>query len=105
MDGVLNEQGVEHDGFSQSHAQHRQRDHFSERAGIPPDGLGGKRTAWVDEIRFLPVPDVAVRIAGVESGEYHFAQIVKPDQYDRLKLNPKLELPITSRGKATYAQG
>src|SRR5438034_6474229 len=60
----------------------------------PPDGLGGKRTAWVAEIRFLPVPDVAVRIAGVESGEYHFAQILKADQYDRLKANTKLDLHI-----------
>ena len=57
-------------------------------------GHGGKRTAWVDEIRFLPVPDVAVRIAGIESGEYHFAQTVKPDQYDRLKANPKIDLAI-----------
>jgi peptide/nickel transport system substrate-binding protein len=59
-----------------------------------PDGFGGKRTAWVDEIRFLPVPDVAVRVAGVESGEYHFAQTVKQDLYDRLKANPKIELPV-----------
>ena len=63
-----------------------------------PDGLGGKRTAWVDEIRFLPVPDVAVRIAGVESGEYHFAQTVKPDQFDRLKANTKLDLHIVKPG-------
>jgi peptide/nickel transport system substrate-binding protein len=66
---------------------------YSARAE-PPDGLGGKRTAYVDEIRFVPVPDVAVRIAGVESGEYHFGQTLKPDQYDRLKANPKIELPI-----------
>jgi peptide/nickel transport system substrate-binding protein len=58
------------------------------------DGHAGKRTAWVEEIRFMPVPDVAVRVAGVESGEYHFAQTVKPDLYDRLKTNAKLELPI-----------
>ena len=32
--------------------------------------------------------------AGIESGEYHFAQTVKQDQYDRLKANTKLELPI-----------
>ena len=60
----------------------------------PADGLSGKRTARVDEIRFLPVSDVAVRVAGVESGEYHFAQTVKQDLYDRLKANPKLEVPI-----------
>jgi peptide/nickel transport system substrate-binding protein len=60
----------------------------------PPDGHGGKRTAHVDEIHFLPVPEVSVRVAGVESGDYHFAQTVKQDQYDRLKTNPKLELSI-----------
>jgi peptide/nickel transport system substrate-binding protein len=66
---------------------------YSARAE-PADGHAGKRTAWVEEIRFLPVPDVAVRVAGVESGEYHFAHSVKPDLYERLKANPKLELPI-----------
>ena len=69
---------------------------FKEYSARPDasDGLSGKRTAWVDEIRFLPVSDVAVRIAGIESGEYHFAQTVKPDQYDRLKTNAKLDLVI-----------
>jgi peptide/nickel transport system substrate-binding protein len=60
----------------------------------PTNGHGGKRTAWVDEIHFLPVPEVAVRVAGLESGEYHFAQTLKADQYDRLKTNAKIELPI-----------
>ena len=57
---------------------------YSARAEAP-DGYGGKRTAYVDEILFLPVPDVAVRLAGVETGEYHFAQQIKQDQYDRVK--------------------
>jgi peptide/nickel transport system substrate-binding protein len=60
----------------------------------PADGHGGNRTAWVDEIHFLPVPEVAVRVAGIESGEYHFAQTVKQDQYDRLKTNTKIDLAI-----------
>ncbi|MBI2204539.1 MAG: ABC transporter substrate-binding protein [Candidatus Rokubacteria bacterium] len=50
-----------------------------------PDGFGGKRTAYVDEILFIPVPDVTVRLAGVETGEYHFGQQIKQDQYDRIK--------------------
>ena len=57
---------------------------YSARAEAP-DGYGGKRTAYVDEILFLPVPDVAVRLAGVETGEYHFAQQIKQDQFDRVK--------------------
>ena len=62
-----------------------------------PDGYGGKRTAYVDEIHFLPVPDVAVRVAGVETGEYHFAQQLKQDQYQRLKgiaaVEPRIVRP------------
>src|SRR6266545_812253 len=56
-----------------------------------PDGYGGRRTAYVDEILFLPVSDVAVRLAGVETGEYNFATQIKQDQYDRLKTMPALE--------------
>ena len=59
-----------------------------------PEGYGGKRTAYTDEILFLPVPDVAVRLAGVETGEYHFAQQIKPDQYDRIKGLVALEARI-----------
>ncbi|HXH82111.1 MAG TPA: ABC transporter substrate-binding protein [Candidatus Tectomicrobia bacterium] len=51
----------------------------------PPDGYGGKRTAYLDEILFIPVPDVAVRLAGVETGEYHYGQQIQQDQYDRIK--------------------
>ena len=54
----------------------------------PVDGFGGKRTAWVDEILFIPVPDVAVRLAGVETGEYHIALQIQQDQYDRMKTMP-----------------
>jgi peptide/nickel transport system substrate-binding protein len=50
-----------------------------------PNFFGGKRVAYLDELRFIPVPDVAVRLAGAESGEYHFAQTIKQDQYERVK--------------------
>jgi len=53
-----------------------------------PDGFGGKRTAYLDEILFIPVPDVAVRLAGIETGEYHYSQQLQQDQYDRLKTLP-----------------
>ncbi len=50
-----------------------------------PDGYGGRRTAYMDEILFIPVPDVAVRLAGVETGEYHFANTINQDKYDGIK--------------------
>ena len=66
---------------------------YSARAE-PPSGFGGKRTAWLDEILFLTVPDTAVRLAGVETGEYHHAMFVKQDSYDRVKGLPALESRI-----------
>ncbi|MEK7443792.1 MAG: ABC transporter substrate-binding protein, partial [candidate division NC10 bacterium] len=60
----------------------------------PADGWGGKRTAYADEILFMPVPDVSVRLAGVETGEYHFAQNIKQDQYERIKAIPALDANI-----------
>ncbi len=62
----------------------------------PQDGFGGKKIAYVDEILFIPVPEVATRIAGMESGDYHFADRIAPDAYKRLKENPQLE-PIIAR--------
>jgi len=70
----------------------------------PPSGLSGRRTAWVDEILFLPVPDYATRQAGMVTGEYDYIQQVKPDQYDRLKASPGVEtLVIKPYGWATIA--
>jgi peptide/nickel transport system substrate-binding protein len=60
----------------------------------PADGFGGKRTAYLDEILFIPVPDVAVRLAGVETGEYHFGQQIQQDQYDRVKGMKDVEAHI-----------
>ncbi|MBI3636472.1 MAG: hypothetical protein HY216_09730 [Candidatus Rokubacteria bacterium] len=48
------------------------------------------RTAYVDEILFMPVPDVAVRLAGLETGEYHYANNIKTDQYDRMRAMPQV---------------
>src|SRR6185295_18232887 len=53
-----------------------------------PNGFGGRRTAYLDEILFIPVPDVAVRLAGVETGDYEYSQQLQQDQYDRVKAMP-----------------
>ena len=60
----------------------------------PPNGFGGKRTAYFDEILFLTVPETAVRLAGVETGEYHHAMFIKQDSYERVKNIPTLESRI-----------
>ncbi len=62
----------------------------------PPDGYGGGKTAYVDEIRWIPVPDVATRVAQVETGELDFADDLNLDAYDRLKTNPSVR-PIIAK--------
>jgi peptide/nickel transport system substrate-binding protein len=57
----------------------------------PANGYGGRRIAHVDELHFLPVPDVSVRVAGVETGEYHYAQDLKGDLFDRIRAMPGVE--------------
>src|SRR2546426_7779507 len=59
-----------------------------------PDRFGGRRTAYLDEILFIPVPDVAVRQAGVETGEYHYAQQLQQDMYERVKNAPGVVVGI-----------
>ena len=39
-----------------------------------PNGYGGGKIAYVDEIRWVPVPEVATRVAQVETGELDFAR-------------------------------
>ena len=61
--------------------------------GAAPTGSAASAPAYVDEISLRArARRGAVRLAGVESGEYHFGQTIKPDQYDRLKGDPKLDL-------------
>jgi peptide/nickel transport system substrate-binding protein len=53
-----------------------------------PNGFGGGKTAWLDEIRWMPVPDVATRVAQIETGELDFTEQLNIDAYDRLVKNP-----------------
>ncbi len=48
-------------------------------------GFAGKRVPYYDAIRFIPVPDGSVRVAGVQSGQYDVALDVNPDMYQTLK--------------------
>jgi peptide/nickel transport system substrate-binding protein len=50
-----------------------------------PNGYGGAKTAYVDELRWIPVPDVATRVAQIETGELDFADDLNIDAFDRLQ--------------------
>jgi len=59
-----------------------------------PTGYGGAKIAYVDELRWIPVPDVATRTAQVETGELDFADDLSLDQYDRLASNPNARILV-----------
>jgi peptide/nickel transport system substrate-binding protein len=63
------------------------------------DGNSGKRVAYLDEIMFIPVPEESVRVDGTGSGEYHYAEGLAPDSFDKLKSYPNLAADI---GKPYY---
>jgi peptide/nickel transport system substrate-binding protein len=70
-------------------------DEYKSRAE-KPTGYGGGKTAYVDEIRWVPVPEVATRVAQVETGELDFADDLNLDAFDRIKRNPGAR-PIVSK--------
>ncbi len=52
------------------------------------NGYGGGKIVYVDEVRWIPVPDVATRAAQMETGEVDLADDLTLDAYDRLSKNP-----------------
>ncbi len=60
----------------------------------PPDGYGGRRAAYVDEILFIPVPEVSTRLNGVETGEYHYAHQITPESYERVLRSAEVQPQI-----------
>ena len=68
---------------------------------FPDSGFGGKKVAYVDELKFIPISDETVRITSVEGGEYDFADFVPVDEYERLKAASDIEA-IASAPRAWF---
>ncbi|MDA0700069.1 MAG: ABC transporter substrate-binding protein [bacterium] len=60
---------------------------YVQRPG-PPSGHVGARTAYVDEVFFVPVPEDSARANGLETGEYHVADFLPYGAGRRLLQNP-----------------
>ena len=54
------------------------------------DGYGGERVANFDKLRFVPVPDVGTRVAGVRAGDFDYAESIPGDLYDDLSNDPSV---------------
>ncbi len=68
-------------------------DNYSARPGAP-DGWVGRKTVYLDEVLFIPVPEDSVRADGVTTGEYHFGELLNPDSYDTLKKHSAVDAYI-----------
>jgi peptide/nickel transport system substrate-binding protein len=53
-----------------------------------PKGYGGTKYAYADAIEFIPVPDEAARVAGLQAGDYHLGLDIGNDQYTVLQDFP-----------------
>lgn len=53
-----------------------------------PTGLGGRRTAYFDEIQFIPVTSPAARLAGLLTGEFDYAEELPITSYQQLLNSP-----------------
>jgi peptide/nickel transport system substrate-binding protein len=50
-----------------------------------PNGYGGRRTPYLDEIRFVPVPNASTRVAGSVTGEFDYADSLAVEMLPQLK--------------------
>jgi peptide/nickel transport system substrate-binding protein len=73
---------------------------------VPHDGSPfayyGEKKAYADEIIFWFVPEVGVRVSGVKTGEYDFADIVSLELYDSLLPDPEVETHIVSPARQSF---
>nr|WP_238858353.1 ABC transporter substrate-binding protein [Faunimonas pinastri] len=50
-----------------------------------PNGYGGARHQYLDEIRFVPVPDPNTRVQGAIAGQFAYADSLPVESYDQVK--------------------
>jgi peptide/nickel transport system substrate-binding protein len=69
---------------------------FDDYVGVDsePSGYAGAKPAFLDEIEFIPVPEEAARVAGLQSGEYHYLEEIIPDQIAVLQDYPGVTIEI-----------
>lgn len=52
--------------------------------GGEPDGYGGARNQYLDEIRFVPVPDPSTRIGVAMAGQYDYVDQLPVEAFDQI---------------------
>ena len=69
---------------------------FADYASLETEnsGYAGRKPAYLDELEFVPVPDEAARLAGLQSGEYHYLEEIIPDQIEVIGDDPAVTIEI-----------
>jgi peptide/nickel transport system substrate-binding protein len=57
-------------------------------------GYAGRRLACLEHIYFVPVPEASSRVAGLESGDYDYAQNLPPEAYKRISATKGLKTVV-----------
>ena len=61
-------------------------DDYTSREG-ESDGYGGARHQYLDEIRFVPVPDPNTRVEAAVSGQYDYVDSIAVESFDKIKAS------------------
>lgn len=67
-----------------------------------PFAYSGTKIAYVDELIFKIVTEQAMRVAGVQTGEYHFADFAPRDQIAIFEADPNLDTYIVSPFRQSF---
>jgi peptide/nickel transport system substrate-binding protein len=65
-------------------------------------GYWGARTAYLDAIEFIPVPEVGTRVAGLEAGTYDYATEISADLFDQLDSDSGLQTLVVNPASYPY---
>lgn len=65
---------------------------FDDYAALPgePMGYGGHKTQYLDEMEYIPVPDAAARLAGLQAGDYHALETISQEEAVSLDGNANI---------------
>ncbi|MCT4713368.1 ABC transporter substrate-binding protein [Enterobacteriaceae bacterium H11S18] len=65
------------------------------------NGYGGARKQYLDEIRFVPVPDPNTRVEGAASGQFDYVDSLPVESYEKIKSGKDKPVIIKSFGWPT----
>ncbi|KAB2338595.1 ABC transporter substrate-binding protein [Cytobacillus depressus] len=87
--------------WRQDHSIHLSRFDDYQSRSEKADGLAGQKNAYVDDIYFHLIKDPSIRVAGLQSGEYHIASDISPDNAQTMLNNNNIKNAIDASAFTT----